>query len=55
MERYEEDSSVSMSATYLAIFFVVALFAFGAFLFVQLTGSLVPQVVATMEQPAPEL
>ena len=58
MEHYEEDlatPSVSMSATYLATFFVIALLLFGAFLFVQFTGSLIPEIVATLDQPASEL
>jgi hypothetical protein len=33
-------------------YLVIVLFAFGAFLFVQLTGSLVPDAVATVGQTA---
>jgi hypothetical protein len=58
MERYEEDPaipSVSMSATYLATFFVIALLAFGAFLLVDITGTLIPEIVGTVDKPASEL
>ena len=44
-----------MSATYLATFFVIALLLFGAFLFVEFTSTFIPEIVATVDQPASEL
>lgn len=46
---------VNMSKTYMAAFFVIALLSGGVFLVWEATGGLLPEIVATIDQPASEL
>ena len=46
---------VNMSKTYMAALFVIVLLAGGVFLVSEATGGLLPEIVATIDQPASEL
>ena len=46
---------VNMSKTYMAALFVIVLLAGGVFLVWEATGGLLPEIVATIDQPASEL
>ena len=53
--RYSRPPPVNMSKTYMAAFFVIALLAGGVFLVWEATGGLLPEIVATIGEPASEL
>ena len=59
MEWFQEGLAdpphASMSTTYMATFFVIALFVGGLFLAWEATHGLLLDVVATIEQPASEI
>jgi hypothetical protein len=57
MEEYQEDlggpaSGATMSTTFLATFFVIALLVGGVSLFWHLTGPMVPEMIASVDPAA---
>jgi hypothetical protein len=57
MEHHDEDaatpaSGTTMSTTFLATFLVIALLVGGAFLFWHLTGTMMPEMIASVDPTA---
>jgi hypothetical protein len=56
MKHYQEDvagpASATMSTTFLATFLVIALLVGGAFLFWHLTGTMMPEMIASVDPTA---